>query len=156
MSWTDLSERWKNHFTEILHSTASMSRDENTKVGALIIDTKNKVVVSSGWNDLPRGVLEKVGRNSRPDKYFYTSHAEVSCLTNALRLNTIVSGHTMLVTLGCCPQCTCSVINSGIKEVVTPNLDYSHSSCGEVYKHSEVMMKEAGVLWLFDKNLEVL
>ncbi len=54
MSWNNLSDRWKDYFIQILHTTACMSKDENTKVGSLIIDTDRKVVVSSSWNDLPR------------------------------------------------------------------------------------------------------
>ena len=154
MSWNNLSDRWKQYFIEILHTTAKMSKDENTKVGALIVDTENKVVVSSGWNDLPRGVNHSVERNSRPIKYVYTSHAELSCLTNALRLRSDVVGKTMLVTLGACPQCCSSIVNSGITEIVTPNLDFEHTSCGSLYEHSKNIITEGGVNWVFDNQLE--
>ena len=154
MSWNNLSNRWKQYFIEILHTTAKMSKDENTKVGALVIDTENKVVVSSGWNDLPRGVKHNIERNSRPLKYVYTSHAELSCLTNALRLRSDVVGKTMLITLGACPQCCSSIVNSGIIEIVTPHLDFEHTSCGVLYKHSKNIIEESGVNWVFDKQLE--
>ena len=153
MTWKSLSDKWKQYFIDQLHRTASMSEDANTKVAAMIINTEDKVVVSVGYNCLPRGVKHSQERSSRNMKYSYTSHAEVSCLTNALRLNVAVKGLTMLVNLGCCPSCTCSIINSGIKEVVTPELDYEHTSCGEVYQHSVAMMQEAGVNWIFDNNL---
>lgn len=156
MSWNDLSDRWKNYFIDILHTTAKMSKDENTKVGALIIDTKNKVAISSGWNDLPRGVSHTYERNSRPLKYVYTSHAELSCLTNALRLRSDVVGRTMLITLGACPQCCSSIVNSGITEIVTPFLDFKHISCGELYEHSVNIMKEGGVNWVFDNKLTLV
>lgn len=154
LSWNNLSDRWKNYFIDILHTTAKMSKDENTKVGCLIIDTKNKVVISSGWNDLPRGVNHIYERNSRPLKYVYTSHAELSCLTNALRLRSDVVGKTMLITLGACPQCCSSIVNSGITEIVTPFLDFKHISCGNLYEHSKHIISEGGVSWIFDKKLE--
>ena len=47
MCWNNLSDRWKDYFINILHTTARMSKDENTKVGSLIVDTDRKVVVSS-------------------------------------------------------------------------------------------------------------
>ena len=153
MTWNSLSDKWQQYFIDQLHRTASMSEDANTKVAAMIINTEDKVVVSVGYNCLPRGVKHSQERSSRNMKYSYTSHAEVSCLTNALRLNVAVKGLTMLVNLGCCPSCTCSIINSGIKEVVTPELDYEHISCGDVYQHSVAMMQEAGVNWVFDNNL---
>ena len=155
MSWNSLSGKWQQYFIDQLHRTTSMSEDANTKVAAMIIDTEDKVVVSVGYNCLPRGVKHSQERSERPKKYYYISHAEVSCLTNALRLNVAVKGLTMLVNLGCCPSCTCSIINSGIKEVVTPELDYEHISCGDVYQHSVAMMQEAGVNWVFDNNLRV-
>ena len=153
MSWSDLSSRWKDYFINILYTTASMSKDENTKVGSLIIDTEKKVVVASGWNDLPVGVKHTSSRNSRPLKYIYTMHSEQNCLINALKLGVSVKNLTMLTTLGCCPTCCCSIVNSGIKEVVTPPLDYSHTSCGELYKHSETILEEGGVVWIFDDKV---
>ena len=156
LSWNDLSDRWKNYFIDILHTTAKMSKDDNTKVGSLIIDTERKVVVSSSWNDLPRDVKHISERNSRPLKYLYTLHAEQGCLINALRLNVDVNNLTMLTTLGCCPQCSCSIVNSGLSEVVTPELDYGHISCGELYEHSVNILKEGGVNWVFDNKLTLL
>ena len=153
MSWSDLSSRWKDYFINILYTTASMSKDENTKVGSLIIDTEKKVVVSSGWNDLPVGVKHTSSRNSRPLKYIYTMHSEQNCLINALKLGVSVKNLTMLTTLGCCPTCCCSIVNSGIKEVVTPLLDYGHTSCGDLYKHSEAILEEGGVVWIFDDKV---
>lgn len=153
MAWNDLNDKWQQYFIDQLHRTQEMSEDANTKVAAMIIDTEDKVVVSVGYNCLPRGVKHISERSQRPMKYDYVSHAEVSCLTNALRLNVAVKGLTMLVSLGCCPSCTCALINSGIKEVVTPPLDYNQTSCGDKYQHSEVMMKEAGVEWVFDERL---
>lgn len=155
MAWHDLSPRWKKYFTNILHTTAGMSKDANTQVGCLIIDTVNKVVVSSGWNDLPRGVKHTPERNSRPLKYLYTSHAEMSCLTNALRLRSDVVGHTMLVTLACCPNCAVSVVNSGIAEVITPEPDFSRETYGEDFVHTVAILKEGRVKWHFYEDLEV-
>ena len=44
-------------------------------------------------------------------------------------------------------------MNSGLSEVVTPELDYNHVSCGDVYEHSVNIMKEGGVNWVFDNKL---
>ena len=155
MSWNNLSGRWKEYFINHLHNTARMSKDENTKVGSLIIDTVGKNIVSSGWNDLPKGVIHTKERNTRPLKYIYTMHSEQNCLINALSLGLSVKGLTMITTLGCCPTCSCSIVQSGIKEIVTPVLDYNHISCGDLYKHSQSIIAEGGVTWLFDNKLEI-
>ena len=154
MSWNNLSERWKNYFRQQLWLAQSMSKDANTKVGALIIDTESKVVVASGWNCLPRNVLHTPERSERPLKYLYKSHAEQSCLMNALRLGVRVNGLTMLCTLASCSQCTASIINSGIGELVTPTPCLDHVSCGEQYPHSVAMLEESGVQWIYDDKLE--
>ena len=154
LSWLDLSDRWKDYFIRDLHNAAAMSKDENTKVGALIIDTEAKISLSSGWNDLSRGVEHKPERNQRPLKYYFTSHAERSCLDNALRTGVAVKGMTMLVSLGCCPQCACSVVNSGVVEVVSPDLDFTHHSCGHLYQYSQEIISEGGVGWVFDNRLK--
>lgn len=155
MSWNNLSDRWKDYFIKQLHIAASMSKDENTKVGALIIDTNSKVVVSSGWNDLSRGVKHTQERNSRPLKYLYTSHGERSALDNALRLGVSVNGLTMLCTLASCPQCSCSIVNCGIVELVTPCIDIKHRTYGSDYSHSYSILNEGGVNWIFDNSLEI-
>ena len=153
MSWNNLSERWKEYFRQQLWLAQSMSKDANTKVGALIIDTNSKVVVASGWNDLPRGVVHTPERNERPLKYLYTCHSEQNCLMNALRLGQRVNGLTMLCSLACCAQCSASIVNSGIGEVVTPIPDFNHISCGEQYTHSIAIMREGGVQWVHDDSL---
>lgn len=153
MSWNNLTERWKTYFRQQLWLAQSMSKDANTKVGALIIDTQSKVVVASGWNDLPRGVVHTPERNERPLKYLYTSHAEQSTLTNALRLGHRVNGLTMLCSLACCAQCSASVVNSGIGEVVSPIPDFNRPSYGEEFHHSVAIMQEGGVQWVYDNSL---
>lgn len=130
-----------------------MSKDANTKVGSLIIDTSSKVVVASGWNDLPRNVLHTPERNERPLKYLYTCHSEQNCLMNALRLGQRVNGLTMLCSMACCAQCSASIVNSGIAEVVTHTPDLGHISCGVQYPHSIAIMKEGGVQWIYDNTL---
>lgn len=153
MSWNNLSERWKDYFRQQLWIAQSMSKDANTQVGSLIIDTNSKVVVASGWNDLPRGVIHTPERNERPLKYLYTCHSEQNCLMNALRLGQRVNGLTMLCSLACCAQCSASIVNSGIGEVVTPVPDFNHISCGEQYTHSIAIMREGGVQWVYDNSL---
>lgn len=75
--WNNLSERWQEYFIRQLHLTASMSKDENTQVGALIIDTYDKVVVSSGWNDLPRGL--SIQKSVTQDHLNTNSHLMQKC-----------------------------------------------------------------------------
>ena len=143
--WNGLSKRWKNYFLSILLETKSMSKDNQTKVGSILIDTNRKTIISSGYNGLPRNVVDKPDRLTRPLKYNYTIHAEVNCVLTALRDGRSVEGKTIVCTLAPCCHCTAVIIQSGIKEIVCPSFDMNHVSCGDGYKASLEMLKEANI-----------
>lgn len=153
MGWNNLSPRWKEYFIKELQLIASMSKDENTKVGCIIIDTENKIVVAKGYNDLPRGVYHKVERNQRPLKYKFTVHAEKNALFNALYMGVSVRGLTALSTLYSCSSCCGGLIQSGIKEFVCPEPDRNHVSLVDDFPVTDVMFKESGVHVVFDEGL---
>lgn len=145
MSSDKLSQRWIEYFKRQAYNASLMSKDENTKVGSCIFCEENKVEVSSGWNDLPRNVQHKEGRNSRPSKYKWTTHSEANSIANAARLGRSTSGKSIVVTLFPCSGCSGLIINSGISKVYTPAPDFSHIQYGEDFKISVEMLKEAGV-----------
>ena len=154
MAWNDLSERWQEYFIKELHLIASMSRDLDTKVGAIIIDTEEKVVISKGYNDLPRGVFHHVTRNSRPLKYKYTVHAEQNALYNALYSGVKVKGMTMLCTLFSCTTCCGGVIQSGVTEFVCPTPDWDYPSLKDDFPITKAMYEESGVRTVYDERLK--
>lgn len=140
-----MKERWVKHFIEVAKHKASMSKDADTQVGAVIISEDDMVEISSGFNCLPRGVDHKKERNKRPLKYLYTSHAESSAISNAARLGRSTKGSTLVVTMFPCTQCCAMIINAGITKVISPAPDTSHPQYGEDFKHSQLMFAEAGV-----------
>lgn len=154
--WNGLSNRWKRYFSSILLATKGMSKDKQTKVGSLLIDTDKKQVVSSGYNGLPRNVMDKEERLTRPHKYSYTIHSELNCILTAMKNNCCVDGLTMLCTLAPCCHCTAVIVQSGIKQLVCPPFDMNHVSCGDGYKASLEMLKEADidVIILDERELE--
>lgn len=154
MAWKDLDERWKKYFIKELHLIAGMSKDFDTKVGSIVIDTETKTVISKGYNDLPRGVLHHTTRNTRPLKYLYTVHAEQNTLYNALHRGVSVKGLTMLSTLYSCATCTGGVIQSGIAEFVCPEPDWEYPSLKDQFPVTKVMYEESGVNVTFDNSLE--
>lgn len=153
MCWNDLDLRWQEYFIKELHLIASMSRDVNTQVGAIIINTDDKVVVAKGYNDLPRGVFHHKVRNERPMKYKFTVHAEQNALYNALNSGVCVKGLTMLSTLFSCSTCAGGVIQTQIKEFVCPEPDYGHESLKDDFPVTSSMYGESGVSIVFDERL---
>lgn len=141
---------WLEHFIELAKSKALMSKDEDTKVGSVIISEEDMCEVSSGYNDLPRGVKHRPGRNSRPLKYHFTAHSEANSIANAARLGRATKGCTIISTLFPCPACAALIINAGITKVVAPKPELGDRSCDAVdwrlnWQHAIDMFNEAGV-----------
>lgn len=104
--------KWDQRFLGLAAHVAQWSKDPSTKVGAVIVDEKNRVV-SLGFNGFPRGVEDK--DMPREQKLLRTIHAEVNALLFARQ---DVEGCTMYVTHPPCAQCAAKIVQAGIKEVV--------------------------------------
>lgn len=112
--------KWADRFLELAEHIGEWSHDPRTKVGAVIVDNKNRVV-SIGYNGFPRGVLDKEDRyNDRPTKHLFVCHAERNALDNA---PLGVEGCTMYVPLLPCNECAKSIIQCGISRVITRKPD---------------------------------
>lgn len=130
---------WNKRFLDLAEHVAQWSKDPRTKVGAVIVDEKKRVV-SVGYNGFPRGVLDSEERyNDRPTKHLYVAHAERNALDNAPLM---VDGCTMFVPLLPCNECAKSIIQKGITHVVTYKPDREDSFNWET---TRLMFREAGV-----------
>ena len=108
--------KWSDRFLALAEHVAEWSYDPSTKVGAVIVDAKNRVV-SIGYNGFPRGVKDLAERyNDREQKLLFICHAERNALDNAQHS---VEGCTMYIPLLPCNECAKSIIQSGIIKVVT-------------------------------------
>lgn len=141
-----MKKRWIKFFYEKMMLAASMSRDENTHVGAVAFNEEDKVELSSGYNDLPRNVKHTKERNSRPMKYKWTAHAEQNCIANAARMGVKLNGASIMVSMYPCTTCAAMLINAGIKKVYAPLPNFLHEQYGREFKISEEMFLEAGVV----------
>ena len=140
-----MKERWLQEFIDLAHKRAEMSRDENTKVGAVLFSETDCVEISIGYNCLARGVEHTEERSQRPLKYLYTSHAEASAIANAARLGRSTNGSSLVVTMFPCPVCTAQLINAGVTKVYSPEPDWTHYKYGEEFQHSLNQLREAKV-----------
>lgn len=140
-----LNKRWLDFFYGRAKDIAKMSYDANTKVGSVILDDEDRVEISSGYNCLPRGVKHTEERSQRPLKYNYTSHAEISAISNAARMGRRTLSASMIVTMFPCNPCACAIINAGIAILYTPRPDLDHPVYGKDAIHSINMFNEAGV-----------
>ena len=140
-----LDTKWKKRFLKLSKEIAEWSKDPSTKVGALII-SEDRNIISTGYNGFPRGIEDTEERlNNRELKYKFILHAEMNCIMNALYNGRSVKDCILFVHgLPPCSECTKSIIQAGIKKVITdskPTDNWKESS-----KLSLEMLKEANVV----------
>lgn len=143
---------WKKRFIELSEYIASWSKDESTKVGAVITDDDN-TILSVGYNGFPRNMDDNVERRKkRPEKYFYTEHAERNAIYNAGRSGMKLKGSNIYVMWFPCVGCSRAIVQVGIKQLVCPKPDFNDDKWGEEFSISYEILSECGVEVNFYKN----
>ena len=139
-----LDTKWKKRFLKLSKEISTWSKDPSTKVGALII-SEDRNIISTGYNGFPRGISDTEERlNNRELKYKFILHAEMNCILNALYNGRSVKDCILFVHgLPPCSECTKSIIQAGIKKVITDSK--ATDNWKESLKLSLEMLKEANV-----------
>lgn len=104
--------KWDTRMLDLVTLVSTWSKDPGTRVGAAIVDQKNRVV-SLGFNGFPRGVTDI--DLPREEKLLRTIHAEENAVLFAGRS---VEGCTIYVTHHPCARCAAKLIQVGIRRVV--------------------------------------
>jgi len=114
------NDKWSERFTDVARLVASWSKDPSTQVGAVIVDTKRRVI-GLGYNGFPRGVADTPERYAdREQKYPRVVHAEANAILNAIGS---VEGCTLYGwPLPPCAECAKLIIQAGITRVVSRHL----------------------------------
>jgi dCMP deaminase len=110
---------WDECFMQMSHLIAERSKDPSTQAGAVIVD-QNNIVIGLGYNGFPRGIEDEQLPWDREgdfdkNKYAYVVHAEENAVYNA---NKNTAGAKIYCTLFPCNECTKTLIQSGIKEII--------------------------------------
>lgn len=140
------SPKWTGRLLKMAKDVASWSKDESTKVGAVITTYTGKPV-SWGFNGMPVGIDDNIPeRYKRPYKYKWFCHAERNAMDLASK--TDLSDCVMFVTFSPCTNCAQSIIQRGIKTLVVDE-DYTADKMPERWKEDMIvaveMLEEAGV-----------
>ena len=139
--------RWVEYFRNLAHQVKLKSKDNSTKIGAVIVG-KDKEIVSTGYNSFPRGLKDyEPERQERPEKYFWFEHAERNAIYNAARIGVSTKGCTMYLSCGIpCSDCARGIINAGITRIFCERGDVTKGSHWEEnYERSWTMLEEAGI-----------
>ena len=146
---------WDEYFMSLAHLSAVRSKDPSTQVGAVIVDSNNKVV-GLGYNGFPRGCDDKEFPWERDGeflntKYPYVCHAELNAILNSIKS---LKDCTIYVALFPCHECTKAIIQSGIREIVYLSDKYTNTDSNRA---SKKMLDAAGVKYRrFEPNIEKL
>jgi len=104
---------WRNYFLDIAKVIATRSPDSQTKVGAIIVDSNNRII-STGYNGFLPHLVDGSLPNLRPDKYLFIVHAEINAIISAKK---DLINHRIYITHSPCIDCTKAIITSGISQV---------------------------------------
>ena len=111
-------DKWDERFIDRAKELAGYSKDPNTKVGAVIVDTRHHAV-SEGFNGFPVGIEDDYRLKDRDLKNEMVIHAEMNALLFA---RCDLSGFTLYVwPYAPCVRCAVHIIQAGIKRVVAPS-----------------------------------
>ncbi len=150
------SEKWNQRFMELALLVASWSKDPSTKTGAIVVGP-DREIRATGYNGLVRGVDDnKAERLERPTKYDFFEHAERNAIYNACLTGTSLKGCTMYATHPPCTDCARAIIQSGIKTVITRELEARKDISGQTWRdkldYSRQMFEESGVAYIVLDN----
>lgn len=105
-------------FLKIAKAVSILSKDKETKVGAILLSPGDKSIVAVGYNGFVRGAEDKILPKTRPDKYKYTIHAELNLLLNCARHGITTKNKILICTHSPCSSCIRHIKNCGIKMVI--------------------------------------
>lgn len=137
---------WDEYFMGIALLSAQRSKDNNTQVGACIVNPEHKIV-SMGYNGMPVGCDDDAMPWEREGafldtKYPFVCHAELNAILNSAAAS--LKDCTIYVTLFPCNECAKAIIQSGIRRVVYLDNKYAGT---DAIKASVRMFQLSGVAY---------
>lgn len=137
-----ITGKWDRRMLALAQHIASWSKDPSTKVGAVIADSRRRII-SVGYNGFPASVRDE-GLEDRERKYDRIVHAELNALLFA---RGSVEGATLYVwPMPPCSRCAGPIIQAGIARVVSPPAEERwEESCRigrEMFTQAHVVVSE--------------
>ncbi len=148
---------WDIYFMAIAMLSAMRSKDPNTRVGACIVDSHNRIL-SIGYNGAPNGWEDEEFPWNREGeyiktKYAYVVHAERNAMLNYKGSNKDMQGARLYVALFPCNECAKGIVQLGIKEVIYLSDKYAET---DAVIASKRLFDECGVKYRqLDKKSQI-
>jgi dCMP deaminase len=135
-------QQWDGFFYAMAVLSASMSKDPDRKVGAVLV-TPDRRQVSPGYNGFPPDVPDLPSLLADRDfKLEHMVHAEDNCLRQS---PFPAAGCTVYVTRFPCSSCAAKLRDAGVRRVVAPRPDLGHGRWGNSWAVATAVLLAAGV-----------
>ena len=136
---------WDIKFLELCTFISSWSKDQKKKVGAVIVDSDNRVI-ATGYNGIPQGCNDDdETRHIKPKKNFFFAHAEANAIFSCAKSGVKTKDCVMYLTWYPCCDCCKAIIQSGISKIVCYEPDWNDDSWGESFRYTKEMLDEARI-----------
>lgn len=135
-----MSLKWDNRYLALAEHISCWSKDQ-TKVGAVIVDTQNRVI-STGFNGLPRNISDTEEIYAVGTRVVL--HAETNAILFAKR---DLSNCTMYVSMPTCALCAAHIIQAGIAKVVVNVPKLLSEKWKESSATAKLLYTEAGIIY---------
>ena len=135
---------WDEYYMSMAKVAASKSKDPSTKVGAVLVDDKQRMIIAA-FNGFPRGVPDLPELLTERDvKLRLTLHAEDNALLLAQR--SVEGGTCYTWPMPPCAQCAARLVQAGITRIVSPEPSFDHRDrWGKDFDLAEWVYQQAGV-----------
>lgn len=116
---TNKRKPWDSYFLDIAYMVATRSTCNRKKVGAVIVDSENKHIVSTGYNgSLPKAEhCVDAGCHMVDNHCTRTVHAETNAINQAAKMGVKLHGKTIYCTTKPCWNCFKNIIQAGITSI---------------------------------------
>lgn len=141
-----MSPEWQMTFLDIALAASKKSKDESTKVGAVLV-RPDMTVASLGFNGFPKRMADNplflTDPAYREEKYKRIVHAEQNCVR--FNRDNTTDGYHLIVTRHPCEMCALEICCTGIGDVwYLPHHDYE-TRWGESVANARTLMWECGI-----------
>lgn len=133
---------WDTFFYMMAVHAATMSKDPDRKVGAVLVSPDRRQV-SPGYNGFPPEVPDLPSSLADKDfKLAHMVHAERNCLEQAPFK---AEGCSLYVTRFPCYSCAERIIGKGVYRVIAPRPDFEHHRWGRSWRLARGLLLDAGL-----------
>lgn len=136
---------WDDYFMKLAGVVSERSKDRSTRIGCVLVGPDNEIR-ATGYNSFPRGINDDAEeRHQRPEKYFWTEHAERNAIYAAARVGTPLKGCRAYLPWIPCVDCARALVQVGVTEVVAVARVTDHARYMEDFRRVGTLFAEAGV-----------